>query len=203
MTGHPIHDAGEASCLAGAASGTRDSSTRRPKVFAAKGFHQATIREIAETAGVSDGTIYNYFDNKFDLLIGLMARLAEVDHLPAEMSASLQGDVRDFFVTAFQHRLDRIEHGEGLLQAILPQVFVNPELREQFYRQYVLRIAALLEPYVQAQVEQGRLRPVDVPLTVRMVQSMFVGLLVMRILGDERASLGVGQGAGDLGSGLF
>ena len=134
---------------------------------------------------MSEGTIYNYFDNKFDLLIGLMARLAEVDHLPAEMSASLQGDVRDFFVTAFQHRLDRIERGEGLLQALLPQVFVNPELREQFYREYVLRITALLEQYVQARVEQGGLRPMDVPLTVRLLQSMFVGLLVMRILGDD------------------
>ena len=37
-------------------------------VFAQKGFHQATIRDIAELADVADGTIYNYFDNKLDLL---------------------------------------------------------------------------------------------------------------------------------------
>ena len=36
-------------------------------VFAEKGFHRATTKEIAKTAGVSEGTIYNYFASKADL----------------------------------------------------------------------------------------------------------------------------------------
>ncbi len=31
----------------------------------------------------------------------------------------------------------------------------------------------------------GHIRPVNVPLTVRAVQGMFIGLIVLRILGDE------------------
>jgi AcrR family transcriptional regulator len=154
-------------------------------VFAEKGFHQATIREIAQLAGVADGTIYNYFDNKFDLLVAIMARIAELERLPGELAQAVDGDVRDFFVTAFQERLMRIEQGEKMLQAVLPEVFNNVELSEQFYQQYVLRIATLLEGYLQTQVELGHIRPVNVPLTVRMVQGMIVGLLVLRILGDE------------------
>jgi AcrR family transcriptional regulator len=154
-------------------------------VFAGKGFHQATIRDVAELADVADGTIYNYFDSKFDLLIGLMARLAQLEALPDELTEALQSDARDFFVAAFRDRMERIEQGEEMLQALLPQVFVRPELRERFYQQYVLRIATLLEQYLQAQIELGRVRTVNVPLTVRMVQGMFVGLLFLRILGDE------------------
>jgi AcrR family transcriptional regulator len=153
--------------------------------FAAKGFHGATTKEIASTAGVSEGTIYNYFDTKFDLLIGIMARLGEAEQLPGELTRALQGDVREFFVAAFQQRLGRIEQGEEMLQAILPEVFVHPDLRGQFYRQYVRPIAAALEQYVAAQVKRGQIRPVNVALTVRVLQSVFVGLLVMRILGDE------------------
>jgi AcrR family transcriptional regulator len=154
-------------------------------VFARKGFHQATIRDIAELADVADGTIYNYFDSKFDLLIGLMARLAQLEALSGELTQALQGNARDFFVAAFRDRMGRIMQGEEMLKALLPQVFVRPELREQFYRRYVMRIATLLEGYLQAQIALGRVRPVNVPLTVRMVQGMFVGLLVLRILGDE------------------
>ena len=33
-------------------------------VFSDKGYHQATIREVAQAAGIADGTIYNYFANK-------------------------------------------------------------------------------------------------------------------------------------------
>jgi AcrR family transcriptional regulator len=154
-------------------------------VFSRKGFHQATIRDISELADVADGTIYNYFDNKFDLLIGIMSRVAELGRLPGELTGALEGDVRDFFVATFHHRLQRIEQGEQWLKAILPQVFVQPELRERFYQHYVQRVARLLEEYVEAQIERGQLRPVDAPLTTRLLQAMFVGILIMRILGDE------------------
>lgn len=38
-------------------------------VFAEKGYASATIQEIASLAGVGDGTVYDYFTNKEDLLI--------------------------------------------------------------------------------------------------------------------------------------
>jgi TetR/AcrR family fatty acid metabolism transcriptional regulator len=38
------------------------------KVFAANGFFQSTIAQIAREAGVADGTIYLYFKNKDDIL---------------------------------------------------------------------------------------------------------------------------------------
>jgi hypothetical protein len=103
---------------------------------------------------------------------------------------ALEGDVRDFFVATFRHRIDRIRQGQEMLQAILPEILVNPALRERFHRQYVLRVVAMLEPYVQAQIDLGHMRPVDVPLTVRAVQGMFVGLLILRILGDETLQSG-------------
>jgi AcrR family transcriptional regulator len=154
-------------------------------VFAEKGFHHATTKDIARTAGVSEGTIYNYFDSKADLLIGIMTRLAELETLDEELMGALQGDVHDFFIAMFRHRMGRIQQGQEMLQAVLPEVMVNPELRERFYQQYVLRIATLLEQYLQARIELGHIRSVNVPLAVRAVQSMFAGLLMLRILGDE------------------
>ncbi len=155
------------------------------QVFAEKGFHRATIKEIAGAAGVSEGTIYNYFDSKDGLLIGLMSRLAELESLDSDLMEALAGEPRDFFIGTFHTRLERIRQGTEILQAILPEVLVNPELQESFYQQYVLRIATMMEQYIAAQIELGRIRPVDVPLTVRAFQGMFVGLLVFYILGDE------------------
>jgi len=155
------------------------------KVFAEKGFHRATTKEIARAAGVSEGTIYNYFDSKADLVVGIMTRLAELDALGEELAGALQSEPREFFIAAFRHRVNRIRQGQEMLQAILPEVLTSPELRESFYRQYVLRIAEMLEQYVRTRVELGDIRPVNVPLTVRALQSIFVGLFVMRILGDE------------------
>ncbi len=44
------------------------------RVFARKGFFNARISEIAKEAGVADGTIYLYFQNKYDLLISILER---------------------------------------------------------------------------------------------------------------------------------
>jgi TetR/AcrR family fatty acid metabolism transcriptional regulator len=42
------------------------------EVFAETGYHNASISKIAKIAGIADGTIYLYFDNKEDILITLI-----------------------------------------------------------------------------------------------------------------------------------
>jgi TetR/AcrR family fatty acid metabolism transcriptional regulator len=154
-------------------------------VFAEKGFHPATTKEIAKAAGVSEGTIYNYFANKADLLIGMITRLAELEHLDEELVQALQGDARSFLIAIFRDRMTRIQQNHEMIRAVLPEILINSELQERFYQQFVLPIARLLEQYVQARVDRRDIRPVNVPLTVRAIQSMFVGTLVLRIFGDE------------------
>lgn len=43
------------------------------KVFAKNGFYQSTVAQIAREAGVADGTIYLYFENKEDILYQFFA----------------------------------------------------------------------------------------------------------------------------------
>jgi len=38
------------------------------KVFSEKGFHNATVREIADASGVTEGTLYNYIRCKEDII---------------------------------------------------------------------------------------------------------------------------------------
>lgn len=154
-------------------------------VFAEKGFQRATTREIADAADVSEGTIYNYFDSKEDLLIGIMNHLAEVETLPEELVEALKGDVRELFIAVFRHRAEHIQEGQEMLQAVLPEVLTTSDLRESFYQQYVLRLATILEQYVQARIDLGHIRPVDAALATRAVQAMIFGLLILRIFGDE------------------
>jgi AcrR family transcriptional regulator len=51
-------------------------------VFAEKGFRGATIRDVSLAAGVSDGTIYNLFDNKAALLGAILAGASPPPPLP-------------------------------------------------------------------------------------------------------------------------
>src|SRR5213082_438073 len=72
-------------------SATSDKRTRimdaAIKVFAERGFHSATVAEIARAAGVADGTIYLYFKGKDDLLLRLFDE--KMTGLVAEVKAAL------------------------------------------------------------------------------------------------------------------
>lgn len=60
-------------------------------VFSRKGFHGATMDEIARTAGYSPGAIYRYFPSKDDVFRAVVTRLGEefIDQAAEEPPVSL------------------------------------------------------------------------------------------------------------------
>ena len=154
-------------------------------VFASKGFSRATTREIAEVAGVSEGTIYNYFESKADLLAFLVMRLARLQELSESLAQALLEDPAAFFVRIAGNRLGMIAQDQRLFQVVLSELLVNDELRQRFYGLLLQETIAPLERYVSARVDRGDFRPLDVALTVRAVQSMFLGFVFLRVLGDN------------------
>lgn len=48
------------------------------KVFTAKGYHKATIRNISEASGLGPGTIYNYIKKKEDILYLVYDKLTTI-----------------------------------------------------------------------------------------------------------------------------
>ncbi len=59
------------------------------KVFARNGFFNSRIAEIAKEANVADGTIYLYFNNKYDILITIFEE--EMGKIIANVKQELSG----------------------------------------------------------------------------------------------------------------
>ncbi|WP_163336774.1 TetR/AcrR family transcriptional regulator [Desulfopila sp. IMCC35008] len=64
--------------------------TAATKVFAKKGFFNARISDIAKEAKVADGTIYLYFNNKYDILISVFEE--EIGKLIAQVQKALSDE---------------------------------------------------------------------------------------------------------------
>jgi AcrR family transcriptional regulator len=62
------------------------------RVFLARGYHGATLEQIAEEAGFSKGVVYSQFDSKADLFLALLE--ARIEERAAE-NARLAGSLRD------------------------------------------------------------------------------------------------------------
>lgn len=155
------------------------------KVFAERGFYKATIKQIAAEAGVADGTIYNYFADKTDLLLGLLDRINETNQRQGHFMEAGEGDFETFFRTYLEHRMNVLKDNLALFQAILPEVMVNELLRARYYETIVAPTYRVAEEYFKALQANGTIKPLDTQLLMRVISSTLLGLLISSLLGDE------------------
>jgi TetR/AcrR family fatty acid metabolism transcriptional regulator len=156
-------------------------------VFAEKGFHPTTIRDIARQAGIADGTIYNYFENKSMLLLGIFERMRESVLAQETPPAPDELDPHAFVRAFVQQPLIALQEDNfAIFRIVLSEMMVNDELRTRYYEQIMEPTLALAERYLQAQVNQGRLAIPDIGLTVRAISAMILGLMLEYTLGDSK-----------------
>jgi len=159
-----------------------DAATR---VFASKGFNRATIRDVAQDAGVADGTIYNYFANKTDLLFGLLDRLNDTERRPASLALAAETPFADYFRAYLRERVEALWSNADLFRAVLPELLANPELRARYFDEVVAPTMALGEAAFAGLAANGMMRDLDTALTTRMLAGSLLGLMVLQLLGDE------------------
>ncbi len=101
-------------------------------VFLEKGFHQTSIRDIAERAGISLGNVYNHFAGKTELIAAIATLEAEENAALLALLESgngaetLSAFVREYLETCSQP-------ANGILTAeILSESFRSPEIRAGF-----------------------------------------------------------------------
>jgi AcrR family transcriptional regulator len=155
------------------------------QVFAEKGFNRATIRDVARAAGVADGTIYNYFANKTDLLFGLLDRLNDTERRPESLAQAAEASVPAFFRAYLRERVEALWSNADLFRAVLPELLANPELRARYYGEVIAPTMALGEAAFGGLAASGMLRDLNLPLSMRIVAGSLLGLMVLQLLGDE------------------
>jgi TetR/AcrR family fatty acid metabolism transcriptional regulator len=94
------------------------------EVIAEKGFHHARVSDIASRAGVADGTVYLYFQNKNHIL--RTAIDAAFAHFSEQLSAALQGTASPLDQLAIIARM----HLETLTQRRSLAIVAQTEVRQ-------------------------------------------------------------------------
>jgi AcrR family transcriptional regulator len=133
-------------------------------VFAKKGYHRATTKEIARAAGVSEGTIYNYFSNKRELLLAMVAMFA-TQNLRSNILAQPVDDPREFLTRILHDRYQLMQEHGHTLAPLIAEIFSDADLREAVYHELLKPMLVLVEQYLQQHIDAGQLRAIN-PLIV-------------------------------------
>ena len=154
-------------------------------LFAEKGFHRTTTREIAEKAEVSEGTLYNYFKNKDDILMGIMTRLSQNRGWEDTLPRTLSEDVQETLHTILEQRNQFILENKSMLHAVYSEMMVKPELQKRYYKEMLLPMITAIQDNVQERIDQGDMRVVDAAISSRLLVALMNGIFLLSILGDD------------------
>ncbi|KAI7253695.1 hypothetical protein KC345_g11345 [Hortaea werneckii] len=157
-------------------------------IFSDKGFSAAATSEIAQKAGVAEGTIFRYYKTKKDLLLAVVVPTMSRMIAPFVMrnfSGVLDVPFESFeaFLRAFMvNRLDFARKNLKIIKILIQEIPFQPALREQLVdnilSQVLERVTVILEHFK----EQGQIIEAPTPAIIRFTVSSVIGYLLARLL---------------------
>lgn len=159
------------------------------KVFAAKGFDGASIKDLAKAAKISPGLLYWYFKDKTDLLVSLLTERIEMGfgQLPGNVSFDAPPEeflpqFASFYISLFEQPMNT-----ALFKVMITNTPSFPTAIRRVQSGVINRVLGTLQSYFQRQIELGRMRPCDTGMVTRTFMGSVVAFLLLRhVLQDER-----------------
>jgi AcrR family transcriptional regulator len=137
-------------------------------VFLERGF-KATTAEVAERAGISEGSIFKRFKSKYDLFQAAMKPQLEEPHFIGELSARVgRGQVRDNLITL---GMEMVEHFR-MVMPLMMMAWSNPGHNglpcvANEPNPPPIRILKTVSSFFEAEMRLGRLRRHDPEVVAR------------------------------------
>src|SRR5574341_1408831 len=155
------------------------------KVFARKGFHGARISEIAKAARLSEGSIYNYFRSKEDLLVNIPRQLVQPVLVPLVEQMPLPatiGDVERQLRALTTAMVGRVRANTKFLRVFLSALpTLSAEAKEGYIKVLPIYAAELLERFLDAGKRRGLFRgDLDTAVAARALPGMLLIFLIMQ-----------------------
>jgi AcrR family transcriptional regulator len=159
-------------------------------VFVAKGFHAATIEEIAQRAGFTRGAFYANFADKGDVFLAVLdeGNAASLDDLEAHLDVGGTGPAHDPLATMrdwFERSSERVTSLERAFAEFQPVAATRPDYATRMaarLRDVHRRVAAMLE---EACAQLGVTLPIASIELARIIVALVDGCGMHRRLDPE------------------
>lgn len=156
------------------------------EVFSRRGFHGATIREIASTAGLAEGTIYLYFPSKLEVLRGVIGLIAD-DGAPPGPEEFAPGDDEGLVRAFVDARVKTLARHASFIRLVVHEADLHEDVRREFFRRLHEPFVWRFRAYLERRIGDGAFRPVNTEVTAsicfRMVMSYIMTQHVLGLAG--------------------
>jgi AcrR family transcriptional regulator len=156
-------------------------------IISEKGFNNSTTKEIAKTAGIAEGTIYNYFDNKSDILLSIAERYMSYKRsfdYSSDISSTEEFIKNMFWNNNFSNIQKDHAKDRKVLKAMLPEFLSDRKLGKLYFERIVEPFLESTETKLSELKDRGIIKDYDVRALSRMLYSSIIGYAILEINGD-------------------
>jgi len=155
-------------------------------VFSERGFHHATVSEVARAAHVGKGTVYLYFAGKEDLLVSLFDELADrlvwvFDRILVE-GESLDEAIRRLV----SEQIDDGQPGAQVFRLMAQQPFLANLTLQREKHALVRRIVERVAVPIRDAIAHGFLRSCDATLCASVLLALPAAIPLYEVAATER-----------------
>ncbi|MDH4320113.1 MAG: TetR family transcriptional regulator [Desulfobulbaceae bacterium] len=128
------------------------------KVFARKGFFSARISDIAKEAKVADGTIYLYFNNKYDILISIFEEEIGKIILQVKLAIEEETDPRRMLEVFALHHLKLVEEKRDLAEVLQMELRQSNKFMKEYRNTRFIEYVDIISTIIHLGQEQNIFR---------------------------------------------
>ena len=144
------------------------------KLFARRGYDGTTTRDLAQEAGVAEGTLFRHFENKKAILIEVATQgwIEILTDLLTELSE--MGSYKAI-AQVMRRRMLNLHQNADLLKVCFLEAQFHPDLRDRIQTEVIVKMTDVAEAFFQTAMDQGIYRQMN----PRLVAQVFLGMFTV------------------------
>ena len=144
------------------------------KLFARNGYDGTTTKELAETAGIAEGTLFRHFTNKKAILVEVATNgwIELLTDLLTELSEMANYEAISHVM---YKRMLRLGDNYDMMRVCFMEVQLHPDLRDRIQSEVIEKMTDVAEAFFQTAMERGVYRRMN----PRVIAQVFLGMFVI------------------------
>jgi len=142
------------------------------KLFAKRGYGGTTTRDLAQAAGVAEGTLFRHFENKKAILVEVATRgwMEILTDLLTELS-----EMASYRAVAqvMRKRMLSLNANTDMLRVCFMEAQFHPELRDRIQFEVIDKMTDVTEAFFQTAMDRGEYRKMNPRVVARIFLGMF------------------------------
>ncbi len=142
------------------------------RLFASQGFDGTTTRDLAQAAGVAEGTLFRHFSNKKAILVEV-ATQGWVEILTDLLTELSEMGSYKAVAQVMRRRMWNMHKNVDMMRVCFMEAQFHPDLRDRIQAEVIVKMTDVGEAFFQSAMDKGIYRRMDAKLVAKVFIGMF------------------------------